>query len=208
MGKSDDTRMEIVKSAVEIIALKGYAASTTREIAEGAGVSEATLFKYFQSKKGLLHEVVLRFIEEIGRDETFQSIDEILRESEGLATEELFRRLFADRYGLLDKNFQMLKIFIVEVQYHEDVRLVFMERIMPRIIRYAEILTGVLEKREDVRRNVDLFAAIRSFMGMVLLTVLQKKMIPELTREESQWEAEINGMIDLFIRGIGKVERA
>jgi AcrR family transcriptional regulator len=49
-------RRQILDAAMEVIGDKSYHGSTTREIAEAAGVSERTLFFYFKSKKELYRE--------------------------------------------------------------------------------------------------------------------------------------------------------
>jgi AcrR family transcriptional regulator len=48
-----ERRQSIVDAAVPLFARKGFAGTTTREIAEAAGVSEALVFKYFASKTAL-----------------------------------------------------------------------------------------------------------------------------------------------------------
>ena len=54
---SDERRKAIVKSAVPLFARKGFAGTTTRELAEAAGISEALLFKHFPSKQSLYREI-------------------------------------------------------------------------------------------------------------------------------------------------------
>ena len=56
---SDERRKAIVKAAVPLFARKGFAGTTTRELAEAAGISEALLFKHFP-KKELLYREILR----------------------------------------------------------------------------------------------------------------------------------------------------
>ncbi|GAC1654789.1 MAG: TetR/AcrR family transcriptional regulator [Vulcanimicrobiaceae bacterium] len=50
----EETRARIFSAAREIFALKGPHGTTTREIAEKAGVNEATLFRHFGNKLALL----------------------------------------------------------------------------------------------------------------------------------------------------------
>ncbi|MDH0745329.1 TetR/AcrR family transcriptional regulator [Pseudomonas sp. GD03842] len=56
--KSEDKRTALVKSAVRVFAEQGLGAPTSR-IAKGAGVSEGTLFNYFETKDDLLNQVYL-----------------------------------------------------------------------------------------------------------------------------------------------------
>src|SRR5215469_17039595 len=54
---SDDRRRTIVNAAVPLFARKGFAGTTTRELAAAAGVSEALLFRHFPSKQSLYREI-------------------------------------------------------------------------------------------------------------------------------------------------------
>jgi AcrR family transcriptional regulator len=55
---SDERRKAIVAAAVPLFARKGFAGTTTRELAEAATISEALLFKHFPSKKHLYGEIL------------------------------------------------------------------------------------------------------------------------------------------------------
>src|SRR3954466_9219218 len=54
---SDERRKAIVRAAVPLFARKGFAGTTTRELAEVAGISEALLFKHLPSKQSLYREI-------------------------------------------------------------------------------------------------------------------------------------------------------
>ena len=54
MSAARDTVDKILQAAMELIAERGYAATTTRAIAERAGVNEVTLFRRFENKLGIL----------------------------------------------------------------------------------------------------------------------------------------------------------
>jgi AcrR family transcriptional regulator len=55
---SEERRKAIVGAAVPLFARKGFAGTTTREIARSAGVSEALLFQHFPSKAALYRAIV------------------------------------------------------------------------------------------------------------------------------------------------------
>src|SRR3979411_3413249 len=54
----DERRQAIVDAAVPLFARKGFAGTTTRELAEAAGISEALLFRHFPSKQLLYREIL------------------------------------------------------------------------------------------------------------------------------------------------------
>jgi AcrR family transcriptional regulator len=53
-----ETRQSILDAAAELMGERGYRATTTRAIAERAGVNEVTIFRQFGNKKGLLQALV------------------------------------------------------------------------------------------------------------------------------------------------------
>src|SRR5215469_7748101 len=58
---AEETRERILTAAREVIARKGKRGATTREIAEVAGVNEATLFRHFGTKEALIVAVAQHF---------------------------------------------------------------------------------------------------------------------------------------------------
>jgi AcrR family transcriptional regulator len=53
-----ETRRRIFDAARELIAARGYEATTTRDIAEAAGIANGTLFNYFANKEAVLASLV------------------------------------------------------------------------------------------------------------------------------------------------------
>lgn len=63
--KSERTVENLLVAARAVFAASGYERATTAEIAQAAGVSEATVFAYFGSKRQLCLEVIRRWYDEI-----------------------------------------------------------------------------------------------------------------------------------------------
>jgi AcrR family transcriptional regulator len=59
-------RDEILAAAAEVFAQHGFRGSTTRRIAEAAGVNEITIFRQFGSKEALLREAMQHVTESAG----------------------------------------------------------------------------------------------------------------------------------------------
>lgn len=64
-----ERRVKIIDAAIEIFGLKGFKNATISEIAAKAGVGDATIYEYFDSKEGLLlsipYESTNKIIEEL-----------------------------------------------------------------------------------------------------------------------------------------------
>ena len=53
-----DRRRQIIRTASTLFARRGYRGTTTREIAERAGINEALLFRHFPSKEKLYWTII------------------------------------------------------------------------------------------------------------------------------------------------------
>jgi len=62
----EDRRTAIIKTARTVFVEKGFDRTTTRELAEAAGVSEALLFKHFPSKEALYSAIRVSCFKEEG----------------------------------------------------------------------------------------------------------------------------------------------
>jgi AcrR family transcriptional regulator len=60
MPKIKETKDKILDAALELFAEKGFKSTTTKAIAEKAGLNEVTLFRYFGTKEKIFFDVVDR----------------------------------------------------------------------------------------------------------------------------------------------------
>jgi AcrR family transcriptional regulator len=68
-GEKSGKRIEsLLAVAREVFAQKGFERATTLEIAQHVGISEATVFTYFGSKRALCVEVIRRWYDEISTE--------------------------------------------------------------------------------------------------------------------------------------------
>jgi len=77
-AKGERTRRQIIEGALQALGTGGVAATTTRDIAAGAGVRLATLHYHFESKSALLLAVLEHLIDETTaalREETGDTVD-------------------------------------------------------------------------------------------------------------------------------------
>jgi AcrR family transcriptional regulator len=63
-----ERRKEILDAALAVFAEKGYHAANVSDVAAQAGVSQGTIYWYFESKDELLTAAVLSFMEDVGQE--------------------------------------------------------------------------------------------------------------------------------------------
>src|SRR5579871_6832586 len=71
-----DRRRQLLVSAIECFARKGFSGTKTKDIAAAAGVSEAILFRHFASKEDLYH-AILDSRETPGARERFEELESL-----------------------------------------------------------------------------------------------------------------------------------
>jgi AcrR family transcriptional regulator len=82
------TRQRVLLAAVQQFSRRGYAATTTKNVAEQAGVATGTVYQYFSDKDALLHEIARSRVREVPR----AIVDVIARTAGDTATELEARR--------------------------------------------------------------------------------------------------------------------
>ena len=108
-------KKKIMRSAVDLISTKGYNGTSTLHIAEHAGLSQATLFKYFKTKIDLLTAILHPVIPGL-----FGSFFEELLSFE--TTEERVHYLVHNRMTYLKKNRALMKIILHEMFSNNKLR--------------------------------------------------------------------------------------
>ncbi|MDD3350718.1 MAG: helix-turn-helix domain containing protein, partial [Eubacteriales bacterium] len=78
MPNMTEKKKAIVKAALILFSEKGYAATSTKEIAVMANVSEGTIFKHFSSKRELMLSLIDIIINEMLLTLFYTGLPEIL----------------------------------------------------------------------------------------------------------------------------------
>ncbi|REJ10860.1 TetR/AcrR family transcriptional regulator [Halobacillus trueperi] len=192
---------QILKAAVEIFAEKGYASSSTSEIAAKANVAEGTIFRHYKTKKELLISIVTPFMTKFTLP-FFAShfANEVFEEPpEGL--ESLLRTLLKNRFEFAKENAPLLRIVIQEMAFHPELQgkfqEVFLEEIFPK---FEEALNQLKEKGKLVKMpNASIIRMIIS--SVVGFLVTRFIIAPDLNWED---EKEIDYTIDFIMHGLAQ----
>lgn len=109
----EERRRQILESALNIFIVKGYNGSTTMDIAMEAGISEVTLFRYFDSKK----QIFLEAIEPI----LVRSLKESLIASKDLEPMEKLRYILKERIKFISEHHEVVKLILMESQINPEI---------------------------------------------------------------------------------------
>jgi len=198
--KSLNTEERILNAAIKIFSEKGFSAATTSEIAKEANVAEGTIFRYFPKKKELLHGIVLRVIDIFGKNVFIDELQQVIDENTNKTSKEIIKAMIMNRIKIFYEHFPYVKILLYEIQFHEDVREVFIDKIAKRAIKIAKQVIEAGKEKGEIR-DIDSFVICRSFIGMVLMMLMQRQFIPSENAFDDVKE-EVDIIIDIFFNGI------
>lgn len=147
--KQTDKQQKIVEASIKIFAEKGFANTSTSEIANKAGVAEATIFRHYGTKDNLLLSVILPFIKDLiprMADEIFNG----LMAQNPTTFEQFLRALIKNRIDFISKNKKLFQIWVKEVIYREEFKQELAPLASEIIIHHFKIIIETYKERGDL----------------------------------------------------------
>lgn len=190
-----EVKDRILETALSVFSENGYAGTTTREIAQRAGVNEVTIFRRFGSKDLLFHEVLLR------------------SSPLSILTDDLDRRLT----GHLGKDLELLANSYLEAAWaqRETIRIGLMEaprdkdlsRLVSVIpIRLAAHLAEHLERLHASGHipEADFLTVGKMFYSVLFQFVVSSCAFPAWHQDpETARDQWVSTLVSVFARGLG-----
>ena len=164
---TEDVRRQIMEAARSLFAEKGYAGTTTRDISRRSKASEALIFRYYQSKANLFHEVIVEPFEE--RLQQFL----VTHSSQEASSIEDSRQFVDGLFKLLREDAESLRALLTTRLY--DVEAVRPERGSRTFQLYFREAVARMEdelSRRDVKPAVDIRLSTRFGFAAVVATAL------------------------------------
>jgi AcrR family transcriptional regulator len=160
----EERRLQILAVAVSLFSERGFRGTTTREIANAAGVSEAMVFRHFATKEELYAAILDHKACSGGKFEPAEmAADGIARKDDRAVFESL--ALGALKHHENDPEFQRLLLHSA-LEKHELAQMFFEEFVR----RVYEFLGGYIRQRQREGALIEMDPAIvvRCFIGMVM----------------------------------------
>jgi AcrR family transcriptional regulator len=180
-----ETEKKILQAATKLFSENGYSGTSTKKIAEQAGINEVTIFRHFKSKSNLLQSVIRHFsfegniIEKISNDITGNLVDDLY--------------IFAeDYYMFLVNNIKMYKIQIKEISEEAEK--------FTNSIDYVKYMTEYLDKAaERGEFSGDSATVSRGIVAMIMGVFTLEVYAPTIYEDQN-----VRLIIKLFVDDIVK----
>ncbi|MCM3743899.1 TetR/AcrR family transcriptional regulator [Sporosarcina luteola] len=195
-----DKQRKILVAATEMFAEKGFAATSTNEIAKKAGVAEGTIFRHYKTKKDLLLSIVTPMMVKMLGPIIIKDLNKVLDE-DFEHFEEFVRAMIKNRQEFLDKNLKVVQIFLQEIPFHPELREQFIEHIGMKVVnRFIQIIEHYQSKGQIV--NLPATTVLRLTASSIMGYFATKYII------DPKWndDEEINQMIHFLKKGLAPEE--
>lgn len=196
--KMTEKQINILKAAVEVFAEKGYAASSTSEIAQKAGVAEGTIFRHYKTKKDLLLSIVLPTVAKLIAPLVLRDFQKVL-DSHYARYEDFLRAVFVNRLEFARKNMKILKILLQEVPFHPELKEMFKEAVGYKVLEsLSRVVTHFQEKGQIIA------LPSRTVVRLSVSAILGFLLTRFIVAPESEWDEpqEIDMTIDFIMHGL------
>ena len=112
---------QIDEAAIALFSEKGFANTSTKEIANKANVAEGTIFRHYKTKDNLLLNILLKFMKflvPMVKKDVTSKLDNQKFEN----VEDFLRFFLMDRIDFVKKNHDIFRIFVKELIYNDALR--------------------------------------------------------------------------------------
>jgi AcrR family transcriptional regulator len=180
-------RDRLIDAALELLATKGYARTTARELVGASGASLASISYHFGSKDALLEEAI-----EIAFDRWTDEVTRIVRAEEGTPSERLARGL-AEVLHAYERNRPALVAFVealAQVERSAEIK----RRLADYYERTRRMLGELIEEQADALEGIDARSAGSLLLAIVDGLIVQYLLDPARTPSGAELERLVKGL--------------
>lgn len=187
------TRSRILQAALRLFASQGFDGTTTRDLAQAAGVAEGTLFRHFTNKKAILVEVATAGWVDI--------LTDLLTELSEMSSYKAVAQVMRRRMWNLQKNADLMRVCFMEVQFHPDLR----DRIQIEVInKMTDVAEAFFQTAMDkgIYRRMDANLVAKVFLGMFAIAGFSNNTLMQPDASPQQMQQMAEGLADIFLNGV------
>ncbi len=192
---------KILQSSIKLFSEKGFNASTSKEIAKDAGISEGTIFKYFKTKKDILKAILIHLLNIISEKIILKGIKDIFNNDQERDVKSILKKIIYDRIKLVDKIYPMAQIIAMEAMLHEEIRESIYNNIIKNALNMFNEFYMEMAEKNILRKDIDPTVVFRSILGNIALFIASRKIFGKYFKFE-ELDKDIDKVIDVILNGI------
>jgi AcrR family transcriptional regulator len=197
-----EKQKKILTAAIESFAEKGYAATSTSEIAKKAGVAEGTIFRHYKTKKELLLTIVAPMMAKLIAPFVIKDFNKVLNQDYE-RFEDFVKAMIENRTKFLVSNMQLFRILIQEIPFQPELKEQFKEHIAKKIFeRFEKVIAHYQAKGQII--DMPPYSVIRMTASTIFGYVIARYLLVP----EAEWddEAEIERTVQILMHGLSPIK--
>jgi AcrR family transcriptional regulator len=196
--KMTEKQIKIINAAVETFSEKGFAASSTSEIAQKAGVAEGTIFRHYKTKKDLLLSIVAPTIAKLFAPFVLKDFNKVLNSAYPKYADFL-RAVVKNRLEFARNNLPIIKIMLHELPFQGELQSQLKEHIATKVFnRLKEVIEHFQKEGQIITlpSPVTIRLTVSVLIGFLFTRFF---LFPDQEWDEAQ---EIEHCIDFIMHGL------
>lgn len=193
-----EKQARIMQAAIDVFAEKGYAASSTSEIAQRAGVAEGTIFRHYKTKKDLLYSIVGPIMAKLIAPFMLRDFAKVIDVPYN-DYEQFLKEIIRNRLEFAKNHLPLIKIFLQEIPFHPELSKHFKKMIHDHVLIRIERVIKHFQAQGQIIPLPPL-TVVRLTASTVIGLIISRFIIaPDYGWDE---EAEIEATVKFIIRGL------
>lgn len=191
-------RTQILEAAARVFAEKGYDGATVTEIAHAAGLSEGSIYNYFQSKEHLLINIPGQLVEPV----LVPLADRPPLPADLAGVERALVEVASAAVERVRRHAGFLKVFLSALPYLSPEAREAYVRLLPTHV--AEILEQFLRagmRTGLFRRDLNPAIAARTLPGMLLVFLMLQEVLLERKLTPFDYDDVVSEAVEIFLYG-------
>ena len=188
-----DTETKILQAAQRLFAHQGYSGTTTRDLAQAAGVAEGTLFRHFESKKAILVKVA--------SDGWTELLTDLLTELSEMADYKAIQQVMQHRIHDIPHVADLMRVCFIESQLHPELPGSVQSDILAKMLDVTEAFFQTAIDR-GIYRPINPRVLAQIFLSMFAIAGFTPSTLGDSAAADAQVDVFAAGLADVFLNGV------
>ncbi len=198
----DERRNQILRVAIRLFSSEGFSGTTTKKIAEAAGVSEAMVFRHFATKRELYSAILDHKACEGGNPDPREWAGDAIAANDD---EQFFYQIIINALNHHEKDPEFMRLLFHSALEGHELAEMFVEQ---NIVPIYEFMSAYLSRRQAegaIRSDIEPRVIIRAFVGMMIHHSLnntlwdKKRRLLNITNEDAA-----RNFVEIILNGVRK----
>lgn len=193
-------KKQVLKAAINLFSKQGYDGTSTSQIAEASGMSQATIFKYYKSKEDLLLVILEPLIEHLLPTYGKEFAQKLSKQDKNLAS--MIHFIVQDRYHFLVQNKDAAMILVSQLLINQQIK----DKVLQKIAEVKDIFEQniwlPLQATNELRDDLDELGFLRLVVSQIIFYFIQTQRIS--TQDEATIQTGLKQIEVSILRAIKK----